>query len=51
MRKLTPGMGAYVNEAVAEDPRWKTDFSGLDSDYEWLRSVKEKYDPNEVFRC
>jgi hypothetical protein len=35
-------MGAYVNEAVGEDLRWKTDFWGLGSNYEWLRSVKEK---------
>jgi hypothetical protein len=31
MRALTLGMCAYVNEAVGEDPRWKTDFWGPDS--------------------
>lgn len=51
MRDLTPGMGAYVNEAVGEDPRWKTDFWVPDSNCEWLRSVKEKYDLDEVFWC
>lgn len=41
--------GAYVNKVVAEDRRWKTGFWGLESNYEWLRSVKQKYGPDEVF--
>jgi Berberine and berberine like len=49
MRKLTPGMGAYVNEALHDDPAWKEDFWG--PNYDWLRSVKEKYDPEDVFWC
>lgn len=49
MRKLTPGMGAYVNEALHDDPDWKQDFWG--ANYDWLKSVKHKYDPEDVFWC
>ncbi|KAF9888838.1 hypothetical protein FE257_008207 [Aspergillus nanangensis] len=49
MRALTPGMGSYLNEADRHDPSWKEDFWG--QNYAWLRSVKEKYDPDGVFWC
>ncbi|KAF7591995.1 hypothetical protein BBP40_000775 [Aspergillus hancockii] len=42
MRALTPGMGGYLNEADRYDPSWKEDFWG--QNYEWLKSIKEKYD-------
>lgn len=51
MKALTPGMGAYINEHVGEDPDWKTEFYGPSSNYDWLLSVKQKYDPEEVFWC
>lgn len=49
MRVLTPGMGSYLNEAYGEDPSWKEDFFGRN--YNWLKTVKEKYDPDEAFWC
>ncbi|PYI03271.1 isoamyl alcohol oxidase [Aspergillus sclerotiicarbonarius CBS 121057] len=49
MRALTPGMGSYVNEADGDDPLWKEDFFG--SNYDWLQSIKMKYDPDDVFYC
>lgn len=49
MRALTPGSGSYVNEADGDDPSWKEDFYG--DNYGWLKSVKEKYDPEETFYC
>ena len=49
MKALTPGMGTYLNEADGYDPKWKEDWFG--SRYDWLKSVKQKYDPEEVFWC
>ncbi|PWY81989.1 FAD-binding domain-containing protein [Aspergillus heteromorphus CBS 117.55] len=49
MKALTPGMGSYVNEADGYDPSWKEDFFG--PNYDWLLSVKRKYDPDDVFYC
>lgn len=49
MKVLTPGMGTYLNEADRYDPEWKEDWFG--SRYDWLKSVKQKYDPEEVFWC
>jgi hypothetical protein len=42
-------MGTYLNEADRADPDWKQDWFG--SKYQWLSSVKKKYDPDEVFWC
>lgn len=49
MKALTPGMGAYLNEADGENPEWKEDWFG--GKYNWLSSVKDKYDPEGVFWC
>lgn len=49
MKKLAPGMGTYVNEADPYDPDWKKDWFG--DNYDSLLSVKQKYDPDEVFWC
>lgn len=49
MKALTPGMGTYLNEADGYDPEWKEDWFG--SRYDSLKSVKQKYDPEEVFWC
>jgi hypothetical protein len=49
MEKLTPGMGTYLNEADGFDPQWKENWCG--ENYNWLKSVKQKYDPEGVFWC
>lgn len=49
MKALTPDMGTYLNEADRYDQEWKEDWFG--SRYGWLKSVKQKYDPEEVFWC
>lgn len=51
MKKLAPGMGTYGNEADPYDPDWKHDWFG--DNYNWLASVKKKYDPDNVWcwRC
>ncbi|KJK61767.1 FAD binding domain protein [Aspergillus parasiticus SU-1] len=49
MKAAAPGLGTYLNEADPYDPDWKKDFYG--DQYNWLKSVKQKYDPDEVFWC
>ncbi|CAG8428433.1 unnamed protein product [Penicillium salamii] len=49
MKAAAPGTGTYLNEADPYDPDWKEDFYG--SRYNWLYSVKQKYDPDGVFWC
>ncbi|PLB48490.1 FAD-binding domain-containing protein [Aspergillus steynii IBT 23096] len=49
MKDITPGMGTYLNEADRNDPDYKHDWYG--DMYEWLSSVKTKYDPEDVFWC
>ncbi|CAG8229306.1 unnamed protein product [Penicillium salamii] len=49
MKVAAPGTGTYLNEADPYDPDWKEDFYG--SRYNWLYSVKQKYDPDGVFWC
>lgn len=49
MREAAPGMGTYLNEADKNDPHWKTDYFG--ANYDWLKGVKAKYDPDKVFWC
>ncbi|KAF5864046.1 hypothetical protein ETB97_008783 [Aspergillus alliaceus] len=49
MKKLAPGTGTYLNEADPFDPEWKKDWFG--DNYDWLVSVKRKYDPDQVFWC
>lgn len=49
MKDITPGMGTYLNEADRNDPDYKHDWYG--DMYDWLSSVKMKYDPDQVFWC
>ncbi|TVY84927.1 FAD-linked oxidoreductase ZEB1 [Lachnellula suecica] len=44
---LTPGGGSYLNEADFRTVDWKDAFYG--SNYDALKSVKDKYDPEGVF--
>jgi FAD/FMN-containing dehydrogenase len=46
-KALTPGGGAYINEATFDNPAWKTDYFG--DNYDRLLAVKDKYDPHSVF--
>ncbi|KAK0544411.1 hypothetical protein OC846_000905 [Tilletia horrida] len=47
LRALTPGGGCYYNEADVLEEDWKTAFFG--ANYDKLLSIKQKYDPNNVF--
>ncbi|KAJ4293058.1 hypothetical protein N0V88_005722 [Collariella sp. IMI 366227] len=47
LQALTPGGGAYINEATFDNPSWKEDYFGLN--YDRLLRVKDKYDPNSIF--
>jgi hypothetical protein len=49
MKDAAPGLGTYLNEADPDDPDWREEFYG--NQYNWLKSVKQKYDPDEVFWC
>ncbi|KAF9161135.1 hypothetical protein DFQ26_004821 [Actinomortierella ambigua] len=49
LRHLTPGSGAYFNEADLLEPDWQTSFFG--NNYPRLRQVKNKYDPKGFFVC
>lgn len=44
---LTPGGGAYLNEADMNQPNWQQAFYG--SNYPRLLLIKKKYDPEGVF--
>jgi FAD binding domain/Berberine and berberine like len=44
LKLLTPGSGAYMNEARFNNPDWKADFYGVN--YDGLLGVKKKYDPD-----
>ena len=44
---VSPGSGTYLNEANFQQANWKEDFYGVN--YERLRSVKRKYDPEDLF--
>lgn len=47
LEAVTPGSGAYLNEANFQQSNWQEDFYG--SNYEKLRSVKKKHDPSDLF--
>ncbi|KAJ4377988.1 hypothetical protein N0V83_000818 [Neocucurbitaria cava] len=49
LRKLSPETGAYFNEPDSYEPEWQQAFFG--EHYDRLRSIKEKYDPYNVFWC
>ena len=44
---VTPGSGTYLNEANFQQKDWKENFYG--SNYERLRKIKKKYDPEDLF--
>ncbi|KAK7730020.1 hypothetical protein SLS57_001679 [Botryosphaeria dothidea] len=44
---LAPESGAYLNEADFNQPNWQTAFYG--KNYDRLREIKSKYDPDDVF--
>ena len=47
LRKVTPGGGAYGNEAQIGEPDWQQSFFG--NNYPRLLEVKKKFDPTELF--
>lgn len=49
MKDAAPVIGTYLNEADPNDPGWEEAFYG--NQYSWLKSVKQKYDPDGVFWC
>ncbi|KAG0029599.1 hypothetical protein BGZ82_007835 [Podila clonocystis] len=49
LRAITPGSGAYVNEADPNEPDWQDSFFG--ANYPRLRQIKDKYDPQGMFIC
>jgi hypothetical protein len=48
LRTLTPGGGAYVNEADYFEPGWQESLWSVN--YPRLREIKQKYDPANIFR-
>lgn len=49
MKKLTPGGGAYLNEAHWGEVEWEETFWG--ENYGRLLEVKRRYDPSHFFYC
>lgn len=47
LERLTPGGGAYLSEGNFQQPAWQQVFYG--DNYAKLKSIKEKYDPDELF--
>ena len=47
LQALTPGGGAYLNEADPHELDWQTSFYG--SHYERLLAIKHKYNPDGIF--
>ncbi|THU98257.1 FAD binding domain protein [Dendrothele bispora CBS 962.96] len=46
LKQLTPGSGAYLNEAALNDPDFKIDFYG--PNYNKLLQIKDKWDPDQI---
>jgi hypothetical protein len=44
---VTPGSGAYINEADFRQPNWQETFFG--DNYATLLAIKRKWDPNSLF--
>jgi hypothetical protein len=44
---LTPGLGAYINEANFKEPKWQSVLYG--NNYDKLKSIKKKYDPSGLW--
>ncbi|KAI5118820.1 hypothetical protein M0805_009398, partial [Coniferiporia weirii] len=49
VRKITPGGGAYFNEADVYEPNYQESFWG--SNYDKLLTIKNKYDPKHILDC
>lgn len=49
LKRLSPGGGAYVNEAHYLEPHWQQTYFG--SFYDRLLEVKDRYDPTHIFDC
>ena len=49
LRDLSPETGAYFNEPDSYEPEWQDAFFG--HNYEMLKEVKAKYDPENVLWC
>jgi FAD/FMN-containing dehydrogenase len=49
LKEITPGGGAYVNEAHYLEPEWESTFWG--ENYARLLSVKQMFDPTHLFDC
>ncbi|KAK3323188.1 hypothetical protein B0T19DRAFT_485619 [Cercophora scortea] len=49
IRRVTPGGGAYYNEADVQEPSWQTTFFGPRGNYARLLAVKEARDPWGLF--
>ncbi|KAF9924401.1 hypothetical protein BGZ67_009275, partial [Mortierella alpina] len=49
LRDLTPGSGAYFNEADPGEPDWQRNYFG--SNYPRLKKVKDLIDPKGLFLC
>lgn len=47
LRAVTPGSGAYMSEGDYIEPNFQTSFFGVN--YDKLLSIKDKYDPDDVF--
>lgn len=47
LEAVTPGSGAYVNEADFRDPNWKDNFFG--DNYGKLLAIKNRWDPEHLF--
>jgi FAD/FMN-containing dehydrogenase len=49
LKQLSPGGGAYFNEAHYGEPDWQETFFG--KNYDKLLEIKNQYDPNHIFDC
>ncbi len=49
LKKLSPGGGAYFNEAHYGEPEWQETFFG--ANYDRLLEAKNRYDPSHIFDC
>ncbi|KAI9159084.1 FAD-linked oxidoreductase ZEB1 [Paramyrothecium foliicola] len=47
IESVTPGSGAYMNEADFNQPRWQSEFYG--PNYQKLRDIKRKWDRDSLF--
>ena len=47
LEAVTPGSGAYINEADFRQPNWQDDFFGVN--YQKLLAIKNKWDPHHLF--